>query len=266
MRKMRSSRAKQAAVSLLGEFGLDDVIDIDLRDLVFARNLIYREAPLGECEGRIVFGNKGRAIITVNSETTYLPRKRFSIAHELGHFELKHREIHYDNEASLDYYKFGNQEAEANEFASELLLPSAQFEKAVRGKAFSPLLIDDVARKFGTSLSSALFKYVDYGPHPIVVIYSYNGRVKYYRKSKSFTHRLIDYTNLSVPNNSVTEEWFKDQTVYRPDDIQKVDLAVWFDLSHQTSIDDGDDMSTLCNEHCFVSERFNTAITVIWDD
>lgn len=263
---MRSSRAKQAAIRLLDEFGLDNVIDIDLRDLVFARNILYRELPLGDCEGRIVFGNKGHAIITVNSETSYFPRKRFSIAHELGHFELKHREIHYDNEASLDYYKFGNQEAEANEFASELLLPSSQFEKAVRGKAFSPLLIDDVAREFGTSLSSALFKYVDYGPHPIVVIYSYNGRVMYFRKSQAFTRRLIDFTNLPVPNNSVTEEWFKDHTVYRLDDIQTVDMAVWFDLSHRFRFDDCDKMSSMCNEHCFVSERFNTALTVIWED
>ena len=263
---MRSNRANQAAVKLLGEFGLDDVIDIDLRDLVFARNILYREAPLGDCEGRIVFGDKGHAIITVNSETSYLPRKRFSIAHELGHFELKHREIHYDNEASLDYYKFGNQEAEANEFASELLLPSSQFEKAVRGKAFSPLLIDDVAREFSTSLSSALFKYVDYGPHPIVVIYSYNGRVMYFRKSQAFTRRLIDFTNLPVPNNSVTEEWFKDHTVYRLDDIQTVDIAVWFDLSHRFRFDDCGEMSSMCNEHCSVSERFNTALTVIWED
>lgn len=263
---MRSSRAKQAAVRLLGEFGLDDVIDIDLQDLVCARDILYRETPLGDCEGRIVFGNKGHAIITVNSETSYIPRKRFSIAHELGHFELKHREIHFDNEASLDYYKYGNQETEANEFASELLLPSAQFEKAVSGKAFSPLLIDDVARKFGTSLSSALFKYVDYGSHPIMVIYSYNGKVKYIRKSQAFTRRVIDYTNLSVPSNSVTEEWFKDHTVYGLDDIQTVDIAVWFDLSHRSRFDDFDEMSAMCNEHCFVSERFNTAITVVWED
>lgn len=263
---MGSSRAKQAAVKFLDEFGLDNVIDIDLRDLVFARDILYREAPLGNCEGRIVFGEKGHAIITVNSETSYLPRKRFSIAHELGHFELKHREIHYDNEASLDYYRFGNQEAEANEFASELLLPSALFEKAVSGKAFSPLLIDEVARKFGTSLSSALFKYVDCGPHPIVAIYSYNGRVKYICSSHTFNRRLIDLINLPVPNNSVTEEWFKDHTVYSPDDIQKVDLAVWFDLSRRTSLEDYDPMSSLCNEHCFISERFNTALTVIWED
>lgn len=263
---MRNSRAKQAAVRLLGDFGLDDVIDIDLRDLVFARSIIYREVPLGDCEGRIVFGNKGNAIITVNSETSFLPRKRFSIAHELGHFELKHREIHYDNEASLDFYRYGNQETEANEFASELLLPSALFEKAVSGKAFSPLLIDDIARKFGTSLSSALFKYVDCGPHPIVVIYSYDGRVKFIRKSPNYSRRLIDYTNLQVPNNSVTEEWFKDRTVYAPDDIQRVDLAVWFDLSRRTSFDDDDEMSSICNEHCFISERFNTVLTVIWED
>ena len=264
---MRTSHATQAAINLLDEFGLDDVIDIDLRDLVFARNMLYRETPLGDCEGRIVYGRNGGAIITINSETTYQPRKRFSIAHELGHYELKHREIHYDNEASLDYYKSGSQEAEANEFASELLLPSNRFRNAVKGKAFSPRLIDEVAKQFGTSVSSALYKYVDYGPHPIVVIYSFNGRVLFFRKSLSFRRRLIDLTKLQVPKNSVTEEWFENQTEYEIDDLQDVETSVWFNLSHQLHQDEPwSDSSTICHEHCFISKRFNTALTIVWED
>lgn len=264
---MRTSRAVQAAINLLDEFGLEDVIDIDLRDLVYARSILYREAPLGDCEGRIVFGKSGTAIITINSETNYQPRKRFSIAHELGHYELKHREIHYDNEASLEYYKSGSQEAEANEFASELLLPSIRFGDAVKGKAFSPRLIDEVARQFGTSVSSALFKYIDYGPHPIVVIYSFNGKVLFFRKSLNYRRRLIDLTNLQVPNNSVTEEWFNYQTEYGIDDLQNVDMSVWFNLCHHYREEETwGNSSSVCHEHCFISKRFNTVLTVVWED
>ena len=244
---MRGSRGEQAARRLLDEFGLDDIIDVDLKDLVFARNILYRETPLGGCEGRIVFGNKGRAIITINSETTYLPRKRFSIAHELGHYELKHNLIHFDNVATLDYYKNGNQETEANEFAAELLIPGPRFNAAVAGNTFSPRLLEVLAEEFGTSISSILYRYIDVGPHPVAAVFSHNGEVLFMKKSSQFRRRFIDYTKLPVPHNSVSEEWFQEHTRYDKNDIQDVDLNVWFDIS-------------------WFRESDNTVLSVIWED
>lgn len=262
-----ASRAVLAARRLLDEFGLDDVIDVDIQDLVYARGVVYREAPLDNCEGRIVFGERGSAIITINSGTYYIPRKRFSIAHELGHYELGHRtQIHYDNAASLDYIKAGI-EAEANEFASELLVPTSLFMAEVEGKAFSPSLIKSLSEHFGTSISSILYKYVEYGPHPVTVIYSYNGRVKFYRKSSKMRRRMIDLTNLSVPSNSVTEEWYNDHVQYSSEDIQKIDLNVWFDCGNNWSdATEGRYKRSRCYEHCYVSEVFNTVLTVVWED
>lgn len=261
---MRGSRAEQAARRLLDEFGLDDIIDVDLQDLVFARNILYRETPLGGCEGRIVFGNKGRAIITINSETTYLPRKRFSIAHELGHYELKHNLIHFDNVATLDYYKNGNQETEANEFAAELLIPGPRFNAAVAGKPFSPRLLEVLAEEFGTSISSILYRYIDVGPHPVAAVFSHNGEVLFMKKSSQFRRRFIDYTKLPVPHNSVSEEWFQEHTRYDKNDIQDVDLNVWFDISWFRESDDKP-VST-CHEYCYISEQYNTVLSVIWED
>lgn len=261
---MRGSRAEQAARMILDEFGLDDVIDADLQDLVFARNLLYRETPLGDCEGRIVFGKKGRAIITINSETTYLPRKRFSIAHELGHYELKHSLIHYDNVATLDYYKNGNQETEANEFAAELLIPGPKFSAAIMGKTFSPKLLGHLAEEFGTSISSIIYRYIDVGPHPIAAVFSHNGEVLFMKKSARYHRRLIDYTKLTVPHYSVAEEWFQERIRYDENDIQDVDLNVWFDLSWFRESDDKP-MNT-CHEYCFISELYNTVLSVIWED
>lgn len=261
---MGGSRAERAARRLLDEFGLDDIIDVDLQDLVFARNILYRETPLGGCEGRIVFGNKGRAIITINSETTYLPRKRFSIAHELGHYELKHNLIHFDNVATLDYYKNGNQETEANEFAAELLIPAPRFNAAVAGIPFSPRLLEVLAEEFGTSISSILYRYIDVGPHPVAAVFSHNGKVLFMKKSSQFRRRFIDYTKLPVPHNSVSEEWFQERTRYDKNDIQDVDLNVWFDMSWFRENDDRP-MNT-CHEYCFISELYNTVLSVIWED
>lgn len=82
------NRAQEKAVELLDEFGIEDIQDVDIRDLVYAKDIIYREAPLENYDGRIVYGKRGKALITVNSNLTYEPRKRFTIAHELGHFIL----------------------------------------------------------------------------------------------------------------------------------------------------------------------------------
>ena len=261
---LKMSKATQAARRLLNEFGLDDVINLDLTDLVYARGLLYRETPLVGCDGRIVISPKGNAIITINSETQYLPRKRFSIAHELGHFELNHRLIHYDNDATLDFYKNGNQEAEANDFAAELLIPGPMFNASVTGKIFSPKLLEELAIKFGTSVSSVLYRYIDEGPHPIAAVFSCKGKVLFMKKSAQYHRRFIDLTKLSVPHYSVAEEWFQEQTRYNENDIQDVDLNVWFDMSRFRESDDG--TINTCHEYCFISESYNTVLSVIWED
>ena len=123
------NRAQEKAVELLDEFGIEDIQDVDIRDLVYAKDIIYREAPLENYDGRIVYGKRGKALITVNSNLTYVPRKRFTIAHELGHYILGHnrKEVAHDNQASMEFYKSGSQETEANQFASELLMPTSVF-------------------------------------------------------------------------------------------------------------------------------------------
>ena len=63
------NRAQEKAVELLDEFGIEDIQDVDIRDLVYAKDIIYREAPLENYDGRIVYGKRGKALITVNSKT-----------------------------------------------------------------------------------------------------------------------------------------------------------------------------------------------------
>lgn len=176
-----SSKVQLAVQKLLEDFGLDDVVGQDLTKLVYARKLMYREIPMSGCEGWIVFNESGKATITINSNTRSKPRKRFSIAHELGHYELGHGVTHFENELSLNYYQRGYQESEANEFASELLMPTDYFMRAIAGRRFSPTLVNEVAGMFGTSLSSVLIKFVEYGPFALHVEYVQDNKVMWSR-------------------------------------------------------------------------------------
>ena len=61
--------------------------EIYIRDIAMERGAYVRERSLEGSEGRLV--RKGdRGIITVNRWISEEGRKRFAIAHELGHFEL----------------------------------------------------------------------------------------------------------------------------------------------------------------------------------
>ena len=181
-----SKRVQEAVLKLLTDFGLDDVVGQDLTKLVYARGLVYRELPMSGSEGRIVFGDHGGAVITVNSGTRSKARKRFSIAHELGHYELGHGVTHFEDELSLNYYRRGYQESEANEFASELLMPTDYFLRAIAGRRFTSTLVNEVAGMFGTSLSSALIKFVDYAELPLRVEFRKDG-VTEWKRSRGLT-------------------------------------------------------------------------------
>ena len=286
------SRASDAARQFLWETGYDDLVGQDLTQLVLSLGLYYEEAPLKGCEGMIVYSPSGRSgKITVNSETRYEPRKRFSIAHEIGHYLLDHNKLHCDNPGTLDCYRQENQETEANEFASELLMPTPAFMKAIAGRPFSPKLMEDISEHFGTSISSVVYRYVSCGAHPVAVVYSYKGKVVWMKKNRDMRRWMIDWTGLNVPKNSVTEEFFQYGVVYDTDDIQDIDIGVWFQDSRKQfqgggqdswrvkhalgghrgwdsyeDTDDADDGGGSCHECCFVSEKFGGVLAVIWED
>ncbi|MBR2184295.1 MAG: ImmA/IrrE family metallo-endopeptidase [Prevotella sp.] len=255
------NRAQEKAVELLDEFGIEDIQDVDIRDLVYAKDIIYREAPLENYDGRIVYGKRGKALITVNSNLTYVPRKRFTIAHELGHYILGHnrKEVAHDNQASTEFYKSGSQETEANQFASELLMPTSVFLEYIEGERFSPRLMHDLAEEFKTSVTSVVYKYLECGSHPIAVFYSYKNKIKYWKKSADYRRMVKDLNNLPVPPCSVAEEWYKEGVQYKPDDIQKIELNVWFDLWDKEENGWG-------YEYCLVSPKYNTVLSVVWED
>ena len=111
-------------------------------------------------EGRITHNGK-KGIIVVNSKVNYIPKKRFTIAHELGHFRLHKNTTLYgrNKESFLDFNDKDSQESDANIFAAELLMPEIIFKNYVRRKMISLDLIIDVSDYFRTSLQSTAFRY-----------------------------------------------------------------------------------------------------------
>jgi Zn-dependent peptidase ImmA (M78 family) len=134
---------------------------VDVERLARQAGLRVVEELLDSEISGMLYREGSRAVILVN-QSDVLVRKRFSIAHELGHYHL-HEELSVfvdrrvrfrDSNSSQGTIK---EEVEANNFAAELLMPEAlvlQETVRLRGRRF-PLsdedLIEELAKVFQVS-------------------------------------------------------------------------------------------------------------------
>ncbi len=251
------------ARDILNQYGITDIGDLNLEDLAYARNAIIEETDSLNADGRTIFGEK-YAIIKINKNIEYVGKKRFTIAHEIGHVEL-HRNVQalfLDNDSTLEYFKKGHQEAEANEFASELLMPAHLFKKECNGKKFSPDLLRALAAKFKTSLTSTAYKYFELGSHPICLFYSFNNQVRYWKRPENYPNFIIDRTKLTPPDDSVAAEFFKENKIYpKEQSKQQIWKSTWFELKSWE-----DDRDHNFFEHCIITPKYNTVLSIVWEE
>jgi Zn-dependent peptidase ImmA (M78 family) len=121
----RPSRAERAASQLLEDLNVQDA-PVPVAKIAEDLRIAVREEPFeGEMSGVLYRRDDGRIVIGVN-ETHADARKRFTIAHEIGHSKL-HRDVlfvdglvHRDLKSSQ---AVDPKEIEANAFAAELLMP-----------------------------------------------------------------------------------------------------------------------------------------------
>ena len=110
-------------------------------------------------------------------------RRRFTIAHELGHFIL-HRTtqpaFNCDKESvhtGIDSLKLI--EREADDFASNLLMPGDMLRERINGKRIDFHLLGALAKEFGVSLEAMCIRLVKYTEQRAVLVYWDNGFLKY---------------------------------------------------------------------------------------
>jgi Zn-dependent peptidase ImmA (M78 family) len=139
-----------AARKLLDELGApcdEDTLALALRK--FGIELIEDRAR--ELDAMFVYIPKGKPVIAVNSSRP-LRRKRFSIAHELGHFVLGHNSISFFEGASgmaVCIRHDARLEREANIFAAELLMP-----KVALAREAHKFTIEELTRRYMVSVQA----------------------------------------------------------------------------------------------------------------
>ena len=98
--------------------------------------------------------------IAVREDITSEGRKRFTLAHEIGHF-VQHRTKESNFQCSysdISDYHNSKLEIEANEFASFLLMPPDVFRSFEESNTFTHHSIISLADRFGVSREAAAYR------------------------------------------------------------------------------------------------------------
>lgn len=162
-------------------------------------------------------------------------RRRFSIAHELGHFLLpSHRphpshpfdcslaDLHQLNAKDRDDRR--RVEAEANRFAAQLLMPAARVRAAI-GQSRSCLeSIVAMARVFGVSKEAMARTWVEAHREPVAIIVAQGGRAVRRYRNEDFPW-LPGENGPQLPTDPLAAQSSPPPSVYSP--VEEIEPDIW---------------------------------------
>lgn len=247
-----------AAEKVLDELHITSSDDLLLLDeIAWARGALVREKRLSGAEARLTI-YRDKAIITISSTVSNPQRKRFSIAHELGHLEIhRHRDLLSvclsDDIAYNGVMDTGKKlEQEANEFASALLLPERLFKPLCDTENPSLNYIEELSQLFDTSLTATALRFVHYSYEPVALVYSEHQRIKWVKQSSElkemgiFIHGRRKLHNTSMASRGINKQKY-------------VLASIWFDEGRF-------DQSARLLEHSWQIPSQRAVLTLLWLD
>jgi Zn-dependent peptidase ImmA (M78 family) len=250
--------AAELARLLLEEFRIVGKPDLDV--LCDRLGLRVRQKEFDGFDGILLRSKTSqKGIIGVNAGIREASRKRFTVAHEIGHFVIPHhRELASACEGgSIESFsrRLTPPELEANEFAAELLLPSKVV--ADRFDLDNPSLsrISLVANDFETSLSATTWRFLDLTGEPCAMVLSREGTALWYRTNDALPF-LMPLKSLPSPV-SIAGRLFAGESFPDGMGLQEVDADAWFYPSNAALI------GTLYEDSIYL-RNYAAVFTLLW--
>ncbi|SMF53359.1 Zn-dependent peptidase ImmA, M78 family [Tistlia consotensis] len=158
-------------------------------------------------------------------------RRRFTVAHELGHFLIPtHRGSKHctaqDLREGRRETEHQRQEAEANRFAAGFLMPKPWFERDMDGLGEAEVShLQDLARRYETSLEATANRYVELSEDACAIVFSKDAVVRYARAGRRFPKLAVGKGDGLPPGCA---SLLAPQVPLRtPTDWSEVDGTVW---------------------------------------
>ena len=165
----------------------------DLPAVLQSLGVVLKEADMDDGFDGAALRTPKRNGILINKSVRYSSRRRFTIAHELGHLRLPWHDGKEYRCQSADIESFNpdrRYEREADEFAAEFLIPEAIIQPVFRKQQFSFNLIKAVADEYETSLTATALRGITYTPDRFAVVLSMDRRIRWGRRSESFGYSV----------------------------------------------------------------------------
>lgn len=255
MKEPNFVRAEAASFKLLQKYSIEET-NFPIERLIAAEGIKLEKGGLGGADAWLVRKRNGRGVIRLNERIANGRRRRFSIAHELGHW-LMHVELEQGYlctaEDLSDYYR-SPVEAEANWFAATLLMPKLKIAGAYRQVDPSFDIIRRIAEEFDTSLTAAGRRLVEVSAEPIWLAESAGGKITWWQRSKAANYLFLR-KGQEIPSDSLTHEALVEGKYEAGPEL--VSPASWFpesDLSEDTEF----------FESVRIARDGRTALTLLW--
>jgi Zn-dependent peptidase ImmA (M78 family) len=257
----KNNLAVANAVKLIKRFDFKSPSDIDFNKIAENDFVHLQEKNLENELGRIVIDD-GVAVITINNNIKSATRKRFTIAHEFGHFynergfQVKDRlsySCNFDN--IFGKYSRNGREKNANDFAAELLMHEEWFNDFTKNREVDNDLLKEIGEYFQVSLTAAAIRYAEIGSHPIATIFVRDSMVKWSVINTYFPYKFIQ-PNSRVSELSYVSEFFDGN--YYPKEGEEILMKAWFSSDYRFK-----DQNEKVNEIIIPFEHYYDSVLVL---
>lgn len=246
---------KDYARALLRHFGLTRVDNI--YSFASRIGLKVKEVDSNDWEGALLrTPNKLKGIVAIKRSIREAGRKNFTIAHEIGHFILPGHGTSecFCTAADINSWQghiARTHELAANQFASELLLPTRQIYEILQKKSLTLSLIIDLSAEFGTSITATAIKCIEITEESCALIWSVNRRVKWTSRSENFSYFLTTDENLG--DDSIAGRLFQNHDEKHLEG--EIAIDVWVDNS-------SDNDATICEDSLYMP-NYDAVLTIL---
>jgi hypothetical protein len=247
--------AEAAARKAFDDLGIKTPTEASIEALAYETGVLVRDIPMTGAVGRLSRLDD-RAIISVSTSVNFEGRRRWTIAHELGHFVLHrdHNQIQLLQEASVEEHYDQGIEREANAFASEFLMPERLWTKHVDVRRPDLDIVRDLSKEYQVSLQGAAIRFVKLCPERCALVFAQEGRMRWFCLGPDFHHWIQPDQKLD-PYTLASDYFAKGR---EPRRRESVSASAWFS-DDRSEADDGEIF-----EDCLVIPRLSATLSLLW--
>lgn len=215
---------EQYAQDIIESFNLTPPIDLD--KILERLDIKINYETLISMEALLIISQGKKNIILDNYRARNEKREKFTIAHEIGHYLIPWHDNLQQCDNTVNFDSDDKIEQEANDFASELLVPEEYLLQDLEDKKLTLDLIKNLSEKYNVSLVVMARRILKYSEvEAIALIYYPNGNKYVQMISRAFkgelkegiikdssANKLIELYKTSVEIKEILnyDVWFKE--------------------------------------------------------